>query len=349
MLPCAFIPARHRLYSLLKAFWIILIPLRTTSSVLIMAPTILVVGSTGNTGRSVAETLSKLLKTSETFCGSRILALTRSINSGAAQKLAKLPSVEVVEQNWVEITADWLRGHEVVRAFIASHNEPNQFAEESTFHLAALRAHVKYVVRISTTAANVRPDCDAYYPRTHWAIESMLSAPEFKALQWTSLQPNIFTPLYLSPAAEFIKKYRETGKQGTLRLMASQDSLVGIIHPDDVGAFAAQLLLVQDVTVHNHAKYVLNGPEDISGSQIVKMVEQHIGAKVEDVRYKDMSFIDHWASETQQSRNVILSIKHAPETAWDGNCTASTTSKEVLELAAPKHTPADVLKSLLEG
>jgi hypothetical protein len=43
-----------------------------------------------------------------------------------------------------------------------------------------------------------------------------------------------------------------------------------------------------------------------------------------------------------------LSIKHAPETAWEGKCTASTTSKEVLELAAPKRTPADVLKTLLE-
>lgn len=314
-----------------------------------MAPAFLVVGSTGNTGRSVVETLSNLLKTSGTFSDYRILALTRSINSGAAQQLAKLPGVEVFEQNWVEITADWLRGHEVVRAFIAPHNAPNQFAEESTFHLAALRAHVKYVVRISTTAANVRPDCDAYYPRTHWAIETMLSAPEFKALQWTSLQPNVFTPLYLSPAAEFIKKYRETGKQETLRLMASHDAPVGIVHPDDVGAFAAKLLLVQDVSVHNNAKYVLNGPEDISGSQIVEMVEQHIGSKVEDVRYKDMSFIDQWAAETEQSKNVVLSIKHAPETAWDGKCTASTTSEEVLELAAPKYTPADVLKSLLEG
>jgi hypoxanthine-guanine phosphoribosyltransferase len=27
--------------------------------------------------------------------------------------------IEVVEQNWVEITADWLREHEVVRVFIA--------------------------------------------------------------------------------------------------------------------------------------------------------------------------------------------------------------------------------------
>ncbi|GFG19801.1 hypothetical protein IFM5058_10322 [Aspergillus udagawae] len=317
-----------------------------------MAPTILIVGATGNTGRSVTETLPTLLKSSNTLSDHRIISLTRSLNSPAAQQLAKLPGVEVVEQNWVEITADWLREHEVVRAFIASHNEPNQFAEESAFHLAALKAGVKYVVRISTTAANVRPDCDAYYPRTHWAIEALLSSPEFNGLQWTSLQPNVFSPLYLSSAAEFIKQYRRTGKQETLRLMASKDAPVGIIDPDEVGVLAAHLLSQDDPAVHNKAKYVLNGPEDITGSQIVDMIEQRIGTKVKDVSYKDMSFIDtiyeHKFAATQQSKNIILSIKHAPETAWEGKCTASTTSKEVLELAAPKRTPAEVLRALLE-
>ncbi|GIC87800.1 NmrA-like family protein [Aspergillus udagawae] len=317
-----------------------------------MAPTILIVGATGNTGRSVTETLPTLLKTSNTLSDHRIIGLTRSLNSPAAQQLARLPGVEVVEQNWVEITADWLREHEVVRAFIASHNEPNQFAEESAFHLAALKAGVKYVVRISTTAANVRPDCDAYYPRTHWAIEALLSSPEFNGLQWTSLQPNVFSPLYLSSAAEFIKQYRKTGKQETLRLMASKDAPVGIIDPDEVGVLAAHLLAQDDPAVHNKAKYVLNGPEDITGSQIVDIIEQRIGTKVKDVSYKDMSFIDtiyeHKFAATQQSKNIILSIKHAPETAWEGKCTASTTSKEVLELAAPKRTPAEVLRALLE-
>jgi uncharacterized protein YbjT (DUF2867 family) len=312
-----------------------------------MAPSILIVGATGNTGRGVVDTLSKQLKNSKTLSGCRILALTRSSNSAAARQLAKLPNVEVVEQTWSEITADWLREHEVVRAFIASHNLPNHFAEESTFLLAALRAGVKYVVRISTTAANVRPDCDAYYPRTHWAIEAMLSSPEFKDLAWTSLQPNVFTPLYLGTAAELIKKYRKDGKQDVLRMMASEDAPVGIIDPNDVGIVAATLLLQEDPTLHDKAKYVLNGPEDITGDQIVEMVEKYIGTKVEDVSFKDVSFIDDMAAASKESKNVILSIKHAPETAWEGNCKAETTSKEILELAAPKRTPAQVMKTLL--
>lgn len=314
-----------------------------------MDPTILVVGATGNTGRSVVKTLSQLLSTSSTLPGYRVLALTRSANGIVEQQLAQLPSVEVAEQNWVEITADWLRQRRVVRAFIASHNQPNQFAEESTFHVAALHAGVKYVIRISTTAANVYPDCPAYYPRTHWAIEALLSSPAFRDLQWTSLQPNIFSTLYLGHAAELVKNFRKTGKQDILRLIASKDAPVGIIDADDVGTLAAHLLVEEDTSRHNNARYVLNGPEDITGLQIVKMVEDHIGTQVERVHYKDTSFIDQMAAQSPESKNVILSIKHAPETAWAGKCTAFTTSKVVLELSAPKGTPAEVFKALLES
>ncbi|RKK16997.1 hypothetical protein BFJ66_g12768 [Fusarium oxysporum f. sp. cepae] len=312
-----------------------------------MSPAFLVAGATGNTGRGVVTTLSELLKDHKTFSGYKILALTRSASGAAAQKLARLPNVEVIEQNWVEITADWLRERHVVRAFIASHNEPNHFAEESTFHLAALYAGVEYVVRISTTAANVRPDCPAYYPRTHWAIETLLSSPEFDRLKWTSLQPNVFTQFWLGPAAGLIKTFRETGKQETLRLMASEDAPVGIIDSNEVGVFAAHLLASEDVTPHSKAKYVMNGPEDITGRQIVGLVEEYIGTKVEDVVFKDMSMIEQFAAHTQQSKNVILSIKHAPETAWEGKCGVATTSKEVLQIAAPKNTPAEILKTLV--
>ncbi|KOS46196.1 hypothetical protein ACN38_g2881 [Penicillium nordicum] len=317
-----------------------------------MTPSILIVGATGNTGQAVAKTLPKLLHSSSILSGHRIIALTRSSSSPVAQELAKLPGVEVIEQNWVEITADWLREHQVTRAFIASHNEPNQFAEESTFHVNALSAGVDYVVRISTTAANVRPDCPAYYPRQHWAIEALLGSPEFNNLQWTSLQPNVFSPLIMSPAADFIKKYRKSGEQDTLRLMLSEDVPVGIIDPNEVGVIAAHLLSQDDVSVHNKAKYVLNGPVDVTGKQIVDMVEQHIGTPVKDISYEDVSFIDmlyeYQYAATKQSKNVIYSIKRAPETAWEGKCSTSTTSKEILQLAAPKITPADVLNALLK-
>jgi uncharacterized protein YbjT (DUF2867 family) len=313
-----------------------------------MASSFLIVGATGNTGRSVVETLSNQLQASKTFSSYRILAMTRSANSSSAKALAKFPHVEIVEYNWTEITTEWLREHKVARAFIASHNEPPHFAEESTFHLAALGAGVKYVVRISTTAANVRPDCKAYYPRAHWAIEAMLDSPAFGHMHWSSLQPNVFSQLYLGPAAGLIKTVRDGGKQHTLRLMANADTPVGIIDPSEVGVLAAHLLLQDDTSAHNKRRYVLNGPEDITGNQIVAMVEKRIGAKVEDVKFQDVSFIDDMAAASGYSKNVIKTIKFAPETAWEGLAKAETTSKEVLEIAAPKRTPADVMEELLQ-
>lgn len=69
--------------------------------------------------------------------------------------------------DWVSITAAWLRDHNVERVFMAFHNFPVQFAEKSQFYDNCLRASVKYVVRISTTASAVRQDSIAYYQRAH--------------------------------------------------------------------------------------------------------------------------------------------------------------------------------------
>ncbi|KAJ4322882.1 hypothetical protein N0V94_002144 [Neodidymelliopsis sp. IMI 364377] len=311
-------------------------------------PTILIVGATGNTGRETTRSLSQVLETNQDFSGYRLLAQTRFSNSAAAQQLAKLPHVEVIEYQWSEITPNWLRKQNVVRAFIASHNQPNQFAEESTFLVAALRAGVEYVVRISTTAANVFPTCDAYYPRTHWAIEAMLSSPEFEGLKWSSLQPNVFSTMVVGTAAELVKTYRKEGKQDTLRLILDENTPAGIVHPDDVGNFAARLLSQRDISVHNRARYVLNGPADVTGAQIVKLIEETIGTKVENVVYKDVSFVEYMAAQSKESKNVILSIKYAPETTWAGKATVATTSKEVLELAPPTRTLADTWREALK-
>lgn len=63
-----------------------------------MAPSILIVGSTGNTGKNVVYTLTELLESQTPSLSQRILCLTRSLNSQAAQKLAKLRKVEMVEE-----------------------------------------------------------------------------------------------------------------------------------------------------------------------------------------------------------------------------------------------------------
>jgi uncharacterized protein YbjT (DUF2867 family) len=315
-----------------------------------MVPTILIIDATDNTGHGVLGNLPNLLRKSQTLQRHRILAVTTSVTSTAADRMSRMPDVELVEQNWAEIDAAWLRAHAVVRAFIASHNRPNQFAEESQFHFEALTADVEYVVRISTIATNVHPAHPAYLCRSHWAIETMLSQPAFENLQWTSLQHNIFLPFILWPVTEFIREHWKTGKQGTLDLLLDSGSPVGAIDPEDVGVVAAHLLAQEDTTVHNQAKYILNGPEDVTGSEIVEMVESYIEEKVEHVIYKDVSFVEHWAkAETSESRHIINSVAQVPMTIWKGEAIASTTSEVVLELAPPKSTAADVLQAMLES
>ena len=84
------------------------------------------------------------------------------------------------------------------------------------------------------------------------------------------------------------------------------------------------------------------------------LVEHYIGTQVEvgKVSYQDTSFVDQiWEYQygaTNESKNVIYSVKHAPVTGWEGKCSISTTSREVLEIAAPKITLTEVLEGLLE-
>ncbi|KAL2205681.1 NAD(P)-binding protein [Sarocladium strictum] len=313
-----------------------------------MTPTILVAGATGNTGTSVVETLSSLISSS-TFPDHRILATTRSSHGKVAQRLAKLPGVEVIEQSWSEITSDWLRGHEVVRIFVAAYVNPSQFAEESTFLVEALEANIEYVVRISTTACNVRPDYKAYYPRNHWAIEALLSSPEFARLKWSSLQPNVFYPYTMGEAVEFVKRVRNGREQGTLKLMLAKDVPVGVVDAGDVGSFAGRLLLEEDPSRHHKAKYVLNGPEDLTGAKLVEMIEEYIGVPVQDVIFKDMSWVDELVANTADLKGVIRSLKHAPDLTWEGQARASTTSDVVMELSPPKASAAQAFKALLES
>lgn len=104
----------------------------------------------------------------------RILGLTRSLSSPASQSLAKLPNVELLEKDWTTIDAAWLRAQDVARVYIAPHNLPHQFVDESALHIALLRAGVQYV----------GPTNPVYYGRSHRGIETLLSQPEFKATGW---------------------------------------------------------------------------------------------------------------------------------------------------------------------
>jgi uncharacterized protein YbjT (DUF2867 family) len=83
-----------------------------------MGTTILVVGSTGNTGKEVVRTLSTLLRRS----GTRIIATTRTLDSNVVRELSGYEGVEFQAVDWTDIDTDWLKERGVNKAFIAPQN-----------------------------------------------------------------------------------------------------------------------------------------------------------------------------------------------------------------------------------
>ncbi|VUC26084.1 unnamed protein product [Clonostachys rosea] len=312
-----------------------------------MTPTILIVGATGNTGKYVISNLAKLLEGSQY----RILGLTRSLDSPTCKRLAAIPQVEMLEKDWTEIDAAWLEDQSVVKAFVAPHNLTHHFYDESDLLVAMLNANVQYVVKLSTMLEFIGPANPVFYGRAHWAIENLLGQPEFEGLHWTSLRPNVFTNAYLGPVAEWIKKFRETGQQDRLDLVPAADVPVSLIDPADIGRAAAALLALEDPSPHNKACYVLRGADDVTGRDIVTLVEEEIGAKVSEVEFKSTAMIDALAAYGICPDKAIPSIKAGCDFVWAGQATSygTPTAQEILALAPPKVTAKEGLKRLLEG
>lgn len=243
-----------------------------------------------------------------------------------------------------------LREHEVVRIFIAAHNTPPAFAEEGQFLCEALQAGVKYLVRISTTASAVRPDNPAYYPRSHWALETLLEQPEYQSLQWTSLQPALFTTMLLRPVAGFVKHYRKTGTMpGPLPILLRADKPHAVVHAPDVGAFAAHLLAAEETSPHNQTKYVVNGPEDLTGARVRQMAEDAIREKISDVKFEaDRSFIDRRADTEQvHSKRLIRGTRDVLDSSRPEMILSTATSEIVHQLLGSLTPSKEVLDALL--
>ena len=117
--------------------------------------------------------------------------------------------------------------------------------------------------------------------------------------------------------------------------MMAKDALVASNDPGEVGAFAARLLALDDLCSYNQAKYTLNGPENITREQYVRLIERHIGTELDSVVYQDVSFVDGLVANgfggVGQFKTVMASIRYRLMTMWEGSCNAATTSEEVRE------------------
>ena len=152
----------------------------------------------------------------------------------------------------------------------------------------------------------------------------------------------------MAPALEFIKEHKKTGEQGTLSLIMDRDSPNALIDSYDVGVFAAHLLATEETDKHNKAKYVLTGPENVAGEDIVKLVEGHIGEPLRDVKYKDFSVIDAWAESMPEQRTLIKAIGRAGGAIWGGSA-LETRSEEVAAVYTPSRTAEQVFEEMVKG
>jgi uncharacterized protein YbjT (DUF2867 family) len=173
-----------------------------------------------------------------------------------------------------------------------------------------LKSDVKYVVKISTNVKYIGPTNPVYYGCTHWAIETLLSTSEFAALKWTSLQPNFFTRMYLASAVDWVKRYRQTGDAShALKTNLPETAAVAMVDPEDVGNLGAHLLALDDPTPHGRAKYVVSGPQDLTGRALLALVEKYAGTKVARVGFEDVSCIDELGKSGGYPETVLASIR----------------------------------------
>lgn len=312
------------------------------------SPSILIVGATGNTGTAAVKHLSQLISSlpSSSKIPRRIIALTRDANGTAAKELAQLHLVEIQEKDWTTINSEWLIEFKITRVYLAPHNLPTQFIDESKFLIAYKQAKIEYVVKLSTNIHYVTPDNSVYYGRAHWAIEHLLEQNEFKQLNWTSLRANYFVNTSVLASIQWFKKYKTSRP---MPLLLDEDSPVAIINPKDVGEAAAKLLGLDDPTSHFRKKYNLSGPEDITGKGIVSIIEQITNQKIE-VEYKSVTLFKLLREKGGYPENVWESVESGRENnLWKGlsRLENTPTSPELLTLAPPHSTVKEFIQQTL--
>jgi uncharacterized protein YbjT (DUF2867 family) len=310
---------------------------------------ILVVGATGNTGSPAVKHLSQLISSASSSSNQsyRIIALTRDTNGEASKKLAQLAHVEVKEKDWTTIDSAWLTEAKISRVYLAPHNLPTQFVDESKFLVACKAAGIKYLVKLSTNIHYVTPDNPVYYGRTHWAIENLLEQNEFKQLSWTVLRANYFTNLPVSPAIDWLKNNKTNDP---MPFMLDEETPVAFIDPQDVGEAAAKLLTLDDPSPHFRKKYNLSGPEDVTGKDIISILEQVTHLKIK-VDYKSLDIFKTLYKKGGYPESVWESLDYGGQMnllAGVSRLENTPTSPEMLALAPPHSTVKEFIQQIFK-
>jgi uncharacterized protein YbjT (DUF2867 family) len=238
---------------------------------------IAVAAATGNTGSAVVQALAETGR-------HHILALTRDPTSKAAKDLAALPGVEAVK------VEDAFK-EPVDRLYLTSAVTRDQFLVETDLIIAARKAGVKYIVKLATVDAWMEVYCEAFYPRSHLAVELFLERGD---IPFTCLRANLFHNFV--PGLD-LDSARKTHQYRSILHGAS----VACIDPADVGRAAAALLDLDDPSAHYGKKYMLTGPEDVNDQ---RFASPHFPSHCLEFSYRAISVTHRHRSIAQHWRGA---------------------------------------------
>ncbi len=218
--------------------------------------TIAVVGATGNTGRAVVKELKAL--------GQDPIAVVRNadkarevLGAGIKTAIAELTDPAALQQA--------LTGVESV--FVVTGHNPGMVEQQNNVLDAALKAGVKYLVRVGGGPAVAVADSESVVGRSHHAIEKKLRE---SGIKWTILRPGLFMQNALGQAAS-IKS------DGKMVMSFPKDMPVALIDVRDTGAVGARILI--DPAPHAGKTYEFTGKRTTYG-EFAEVFSQVLGKPV---------------------------------------------------------------------
>jgi NAD(P)H dehydrogenase (quinone) len=231
--------------------------------------TIAVVGATGNTGRAVVKELRKL--------GQNPVAVVR--NADKAREVlgadAKTAVAELADRAALEKA---LAGVDSV--FVVTGHNPQMVEQQNNVLDAALKAGVKYLVRVGGGRAVAVKDSESVVGRGHAAIEERLRD---SGIKWTILRPGLFMQNLFGQAASI----KDAGK---IVGAAPKDLKIAFIDVRDTGAVGARILL--DPAPHAGKVYEFSG-KLVSFGEIADVFSSVLG--------KTVSYVPVTLEQTEQA------------------------------------------------
>ncbi len=158
------------------------------------------------------------------------------------------------------------------RLFFLSAVDPFLERWETNAIQAAKQAGITYVVETSSVAECVVPDSPCELMRMHYNVEQSVKS---SGMNYAVSHPNFF----MSNISGMVAGVASTGRFTTT---LSEDVMVSMVHPTDVGEASAELITDGD---RANQAYALTGPLTTMG-EVVDLVSRAVG---KDIEYAQMT------------------------------------------------------------